>query len=87
SSISAMQICGSLATNFSTQTVNSTNIKSTRWNFGDGQSSTELAPTHTYEKAGVYHIQLDITKADNSTEILTKDIEVVALPAKLFIKW
>lgn len=36
------------------------------WNFGDGNSSTEAQPTHTYETAGVYSVSLLVTDAENN---------------------
>lgn len=29
-----------------------------QWNFGDGGSSTEINPTHIYEEAGIFEVQL-----------------------------
>lgn len=31
------------------------------WEFGDGGTSTELSPMHTYEKAGYYRVKLTVT--------------------------
>ncbi len=31
------------------------------WDFGDGQSSTEISPVHTYRNDGVFDIRLEIT--------------------------
>ena len=31
------------------------------WDFGDGNTSTELEPIHTYEEAGVYDVNISIT--------------------------
>ena len=31
------------------------------WDFGDGGTSTEISPTHTYEEVGVYDVSLEIT--------------------------
>jgi PKD repeat protein len=36
-------------------------ISSVRWDFGDGKSSTELAPTHIYTDPGVYDVALTVT--------------------------
>ncbi|NOT35999.1 MAG: T9SS type A sorting domain-containing protein [Saprospiraceae bacterium] len=35
-------------------------ISSRVWNFGDGQTSTETSPVHTYSAAGEYQICLDV---------------------------
>ena len=36
------------------------------WNFGDGKKSTEVSPTHQYEKTNAYKFCLTLTK--NTTE-------------------
>jgi uncharacterized protein (TIGR02145 family) len=49
------------------------------WNFGDGGSSTQQNPSHTYTTAGTYHITLTVTnEADSDTEIKTGYITVTA---------
>jgi PKD repeat protein len=47
------------------------------WNFGDGSSSTEESPAHTFQTSGVYSVKLVITMSV-SLEIkeLTKDIVI-----------
>lgn len=35
----------------------STNATSYRWEFGDGQTSTAVNPTHTYASKGIYHLK------------------------------
>ena len=47
------------------------------WNFGDGNSSTEQNPTHTYEEAGDFTVKLTVT---NETGSATAD-KVVSLIA------
>jgi PGF-pre-PGF domain-containing protein len=37
------------------------------WNFGDGTSSTEQNPMHTYFSAGTYNVTLVVSSADGST--------------------
>lgn len=46
------------------------------WNFGDGQTSTEKAPTHTYTKAGTYPVLLTVTDATGSQAATRLDINV-----------
>ena len=36
------------------------------WNFGDGSTSSEQNPTHTYTSAGTYNVTLNVTNADGS---------------------
>ncbi|MFQ5607795.1 MAG: PKD domain-containing protein, partial [Candidatus Zixiibacteriota bacterium] len=42
------------------------------WSFGDGKSSTQANPTHTYDSAGLYRVSLTIT--DDTTAV--SDIEI-----------
>lgn len=45
----------------------SQNAASYSWNFGDGNSSTEKDPVHTYAAAGDYSVVLTVTNADGKT--------------------
>jgi len=38
------------------------------WNFGDGGSSTQANPTHTYASAGSYSVSLTVTDNDGATD-------------------
>ncbi|MFA5862344.1 MAG: PKD domain-containing protein [Candidatus Thermoplasmatota archaeon] len=42
-------------------------ITSWVWNFGDGGTSSDRSPTHTYSEAGTYTIQLTVTDATSRT--------------------
>lgn len=55
----------------------SANADSYSWNFGDGQTSTAVSPTHTYTAPGMYQVQL--TAQDDScnhTHIATKTVVI-----------
>ncbi|HAD11635.1 MAG TPA: hypothetical protein DCF33_04265 [Saprospirales bacterium] len=45
------------------------------WNFGDGATSTETSPTHTYAAGGIYTVTLQVKKG-NTTSTVSKDITV-----------
>ena len=44
-----------------------------QWNFGDGNSSTVISPTHTYSDTGMFDIQL-ISYNQNCRDTLTKSV-------------
>ena len=48
------------------------------WNFGDGTSSTEKNPTHTYSKPGTYAVTLTATNAAGSNTATKSSYIIVA---------
>lgn len=58
-----------------TFTNNSFEGTSYSWNFGDGATSTETSPSHTYAAGGLYTVVLNVTKG-NVTTSATKQITV-----------
>lgn len=46
------------------------------WNFGDGSTSTEKSPKHTYTTSGTYTVSLNV-KGPGGEATLTKDIEIL----------
>ncbi|GGW32916.1 PKD domain-containing protein [Arenibacter certesii] len=65
--------------NFSSagSTDNDGRIASYSWDFGDGNTSTEQNPSHTYSVGGSYIISLTLTDDDGATS--TKSISVTAV--------
>ena len=58
-------------------TPGSSPITTTLWDFGDGMSSTSIAPGHTYGAAGTYTVSLTVTSADGSNSQTRADYIVV----------
>lgn len=56
--------------------INFSGVKTFLWNFGDGETSTEISPSHLYKKSGSYKVKLLL---DNKDEYETK-IEVYPHP-------
>jgi PKD repeat protein len=50
-------------------------INSRSWDFGDGQTSTEQSPTHTYATHGVYPVSLTVT-GPGGTDTTSQDVTV-----------
>lgn len=53
-------------------TNSSTSAISYNWSFGDGSSSTDVSPAHTYTSAGNYTVTLITTNANGCTDTLRK---------------
>ena len=65
---------------------NSSYTESVKWNFGDGDSSTERNPVHTYSEAGLYSVSLIATGNGTSvTKTVDDFINVTAPPVPDFI--
>jgi len=64
-------------------TNNSIGATSYLWNFGDGNTSNQANPVHTYAQSGTYTVTLTSTNACGSTTS-TKTVTVIALPVAGF---
>jgi PKD repeat protein len=51
------------------------NIVSYYWTFGDGQTSTEQNPYHTYSNEGIYEAKITVTDDDGAIDSLTITVE------------
>lgn len=69
--------CQSSPTNF--RITNSYLLKSTHWDFGDGATSVETNPQHTYIEAGTYAVTLTANYADHS-DVITREITINPFP-------
>lgn len=55
-------------------------IISYSWDFGDGTTGTDVAPTHTYTRAGYYLPSVTVTDNQGNTDVLGKPIIVLPVP-------
>jgi PKD repeat protein len=55
-------------------------IASRAWNFGDGASSTQASPSHTYAAAGTYSVTLTVTDDDGASDSETATVTVSVDP-------
>ena len=51
-------------------------IVSWQWDLGDGTSSSEQNPEHTYSEAGTYVVKLTVTDEDDSSDTITYKLTV-----------
>lgn len=55
-----------------------------QWDFGDGFSSTDFEPQHTYALSGTYQVTLAVTGQNSCVDTLTKTVTVADLPVAAF---
>ena len=56
--------CDNLTYQFTDQTVSSAFIETYHWDFGDGQTSNEENPLHSFSESGLFKIVLTVTSID-----------------------
>ena len=62
----------------------SVGVCSYEWDFGDGATSTDEVPTHTYTVIGDYTITLRITSCDGCVDVFQRDVSVTIPPTAAF---
>lgn len=60
--------CNGFTFNFANEAPNSTLINSWYWDFGDGATSSQTAPSHTYADTGVYNIKLVVNRGQQCSD-------------------
>ena len=76
-------VCQGEATQFTnTSTTNPAGqqISSYQWNFGDGQTSTQQSPSHTYPNAGTFTVTLTVSTGGHCTSTKTQTVTVQTQP-------
>ncbi len=53
------------------------------WNFGDGTTSSEQQPTHTYDAYGVYPIRLRVTNSNGCVSLFRDTVHVIETEVQL----
>lgn len=77
--------CDLLACTFDASTsTDDDGIATYQWDFGDGASSTEAAPQHSYATPGEYSVMLTVVDSDGASATATAQVKVVAAPVADF---
>lgn len=81
----APQVChGNPTAFFNQSTVQGGNITGWQWSFGDGNSSTQQNPQHSYANPGNYTVQLVVTGPGQCTDTISQNVFVPATPVANF---
>ncbi len=82
---SAINACQNSSASFTDlSSVSSGNITSYSWTFGDGATSAQQNPTHSYSSNGNFTVTLQVTTAGGCSNTITQPITVYPLPVALF---
>jgi immune inhibitor A len=67
-----------LTATFTNQTTGGDGAMTYTWDFGDGSSSTEVSPSHTFPQTGVYTVTLTATDAQGQSDTYSSTVSVSA---------
>lgn len=79
------EACEGSSTQFTdTSLPNATTIISYAWEFGDGGTSTQPSPTHTYSAYGIFNVSLTVVNSNGCIHSVTKPVMVNPKPIAEF---
>ncbi len=78
--------CYGSATLFTDESLPASDIVSWSWSFGDGGTSTNQNPSHTYSSLGNYNVALSIVDTDGNSSNVTHNIAITQPPIADFTK-
>lgn len=64
----------------------SSEITATTWDFGDGNTSSQLDPSHTYAQSGVYTVRLTATNSGGCSVTVEKQITISRVSSAYALK-
>jgi len=68
-----------------TSTISKGSIVSYLWTFGDGNTSTDMTPTHSYDTLGMYNITLEATSDEGCINNMMTSTSVFPNPDAFFV--
>jgi PKD repeat protein len=72
--------CNQLTCMFSDRSTDDQGVTGWAWDFGDGATSTDRNPTHTYSASGTFSVRLTVTDGGGAQDTKTHDAHAEAPP-------
>lgn len=73
------ETCDGSAVQFNNLSVLSSGSMTYQWDFGDGNTSTDIHPSHTYALANTYQVELTVTSGFSCESILKKAVTIAPI--------
>jgi len=84
-SFTFVEACEGTPTDFTnTSTIDAGNLNYA-WDFGDGNSSADENPSHSFTDDGTYTVTLTVTSDDGCEDVTSASVNVFAAPSALFV--
>lgn len=77
-------VCKDVEVVYDNQSSSTSDTLNYQWSFGDGNTSTALAPKNTYSQDGTYTVRLLLNTEDGCKDSIEKSIEIYPLPSADF---
>lgn len=85
-SFTGQNVCEGNAVSFTNlSSVSTGSITSQYWEFGDGNTSTQVEPSETYNNEGIYTVMLEVTSDNGCIASSSSPVEIYPTPVAQFI--
>ncbi len=81
--LSSFTVCVGDSVNF--ENTSSGGLNEVSWNFGDGNTSNAVSPTHMYDAEGTYTVTLNASNPDGCSDDVQREVTVIAGPEPDFV--
>ncbi len=73
-------VCGGTPVNFNNTSTGTSGNTTYAWNFGDGNTSTQANPTHSYATGGTFNVTLTVTNGPGCTSTTNATVTMLDIP-------
>ena len=78
------EVCIGFPTHFTDQSVSTIHINAWKWDFGDGNTSSDQNPSYTFSTSGTHNVKLVVTNISGAKDSLVQAVYVKSKPFASF---